>query len=296
MPALPSSVRLERGAGGLPVVRVSGPAATAEIYLHGAHLTAWTPRGHDPVLWMSAKSRFTDDSAIRGGVPICFPWFAALAGHADAPSHGFARLTGWTLAGARDDGENVVVELRLSDTGATRASAWPHRFDATYTVVVGERLSLSLRVTNRDDAAVTFEEALHTYFAVRDIRTTEVTGLEGRPFVDRLAGSAPRPGESHPVHFTGETDRIYLDASEGATVRDGAAGRSVLVSTKGAASTVVWNPWVEKARAMEDFDDDEWTGMVCVETCNIRATSVRLAPGESHTMVADFEVAPLTWP
>jgi len=294
MVALPASVRLEAGRGGLPVLLVDGSAARAEIYLHGATVTDWTPRDREPVLWVSSASRFTRDAAIRGGVPICFPWFGAQAGHPESPSHGFARLSEWSLVGAEDDGEDVTVRLCLTDSDATGASSWPHCFEAVYTVVVGSRLSLALTVTNRGDDAVVFEEALHTYLEVRDIRATEVTGLEGNAFYDSLAGPGvgPASGESDPVRFRAETDRIYVGTRGTVTVRDTDAGRSVLVGKDGSETTVVWNPWIDKARDLPDFGDDEWKGMVCAEVSNIRDAAVRLAPGGSHTMTAIFELAP----
>ena len=292
MSALPGSVRLETGRGGLPVLRVVTPAARAEIYLHGATVTQWTPAGRDPVLWVSSASRFTRDSAIRGGVPICFPWFGARAGHPESPSHGFARLSEWSLVAAEDDGDEVTVRLRLTDDDATGASAWPHRFEANYTVVVGSRLSLALQVTNTSDEAVIFEEAMHSYLEVRDIRATEVTGLEGTAFNDCLALPGPVPGEPDPVRFASETDRLYLDTRANTTVRDVETGRSVLISKGGSDTTVLWNPWVDNARAKDDLGDDEWQRMVCVEVCNIRDAAVHLAPGGSHTMVATFELSP----
>jgi len=133
MTSLPASVRLDpNGYGGLPVVRVDGAGARADIYLHGATVTDWTPRGGEPVLWVSSASRFTSERPIRGGVPICFPWFGPAAGHPELPSHGFARLSDWSLVGAHDDGGDVTLRLRLSDRDATGASAWPHRFEAIY--------------------------------------------------------------------------------------------------------------------------------------------------------------------
>lgn len=289
MDALPASVRLMGGGGGLLRLLVDGPAARAEIYLHGATVTDWTPRGRSPVLWVSSASLYRRDAAIRGGVPICFPWFGAQAGHPESPSHGFARLSEWSLVGAEDDGEDVIVRLRLTEENATGASAWPYRFEAVYSVVVGSRLSLALQVTNRGDDVVTYEEALHTYLGVLDIRATEVSGLEGASFHDRNAGPEPVPGERGPVRFGSPTDRVYLGTSARTTVRDGKAGRSVLINKRGSDATVVWNPWTDNARAMADFGDDEWKRMVCVEVCNIRDAAVRLAPGESHTMVAMFE-------
>lgn len=286
---LPSTVELGQGNGGLAIARVFGPAGTAEVYLRGAHLTSWTPAGRSPVIWMSEQSEFVAGVPLRGGVPICFPWFAAHPTDAAAPSHGFARLADWQLVDARNAGDTVVLVFELTDTPATRASAWPHRFTARYTITVGAELILALEVTNHDTDTVSFEEALHSYFAVGDIHQTTVGGLEGAPFTDRLSG--PQPAEIAPVRFTAETDRIYQGSTAATLVTDAAAGRVIGIQKQGSASTVVWNPWVDKAAAMADFGDDEYTGMVCVETCNIRDDTVALAPGASHTMSVRYTVA-----
>ena len=286
---LPSSVELGHGPGGLAVARVFAPGGTAEIYLRGAHVSAWTPAGGTPVIWMSEQSEYAPGVPLRGGVPICFPWFAGHPTDTTAPSHGFARLADWQLTEVREAGDDVVLVLVLTDTEATRSSAWPHRFEARYTVTVGAELSLSLQVTNRDSEPVTVEEALHTYLAVADIRQVEVSGLEGAPFIDRLTG--PRPAETEPVRFTAETDRIYPATTATTTVTDAATGRVITIGKLGSASTVVWNPWIDKAAAMADFGDDEYTGMVCVETCNIRDDTITLAPGASHTMGVTYSVA-----
>ncbi|PVU84283.1 D-hexose-6-phosphate mutarotase (plasmid) [Cellulomonas sp. WB94] len=291
MSTLPPTVRLETGQGGLPVLRVTSPGSTAEIYLHGAHVTSWVPTGQKPVVWLSTESRFDAGSAIRGGVPICFPWFGARAGHPEAPQHGFARLADWELVDARDEGDDVIVQLRLTDSEATRTSAWPYLFEATFTVVVGAQLTMTLEVANRDTTEFTFEEALHTYLAVGDVRSTAITGLEGTDYVDRPTGPDPLPGEAGPVRFTGPTDRIYLATTAQTTVHDEVGGRSVTVAKDGSATTVVWNPWIDNALAMADFGDDEWTGMVCVETCNVRGDSVLLEPDQSHTMTARLGVS-----
>ena len=177
--SLPPSVRIGPGNGGLTVARVRGRAGAADVYLHGAHVTAWAPTGRAPVLWMSAASRFLPDEPLRGGVPICFPWFGAHAVDPAAPAHGFARRVDWDLTEAHENDDDVVLTFRLADTSATRSSAWPHRFEARYTITVGARLTLALQVTNLDPGAVVFEEAFHTYLRVADIHATEVTGLQG---------------------------------------------------------------------------------------------------------------------
>lgn len=289
MPHLPSSVSVDIGAGGLGVVRVAAPNASAEIYLHGAHVTSWAPAGHE-VLWMSGASRFEAGSAIRGGIPLCFPWFGAHPVVTDAPAHGFARLRTWELVSAAEVESTVVVVLRLTDDESTRDSPWPHPFEARYTVTVGAALTVQLEITNCGDVDAPFEEAMHTYLAVDDVRRTEVRGLEGVPFVDRLVG--PVDAETVPVRFAAETDRIYVGTRAPVTVHQETSDRRVRITKEGSDATVVWNPWVAKAQSMKDFGDDEWTGMVCVETCNIREAHVRLPAGKTHTMTAVLTSTP----
>ena len=291
MPALPPSAHRETGPGGLARVRVTGRSGEAEIYLHGAHVTAWNPVGQAPVLWMSRASQFRPDAPLRGGVPLCFPWFGAHPTNPHAPAHGFARLVEWSLLEAGEVGDDVMLMFHLADSRQTRSGAWPHRFEASYTVTVGARLTLELQVTNVDAETVTYEEALHTYLAVSDIRDVGITGLEGAVYVDRLAGPEPRR-DSTPIRFTGETDRIYADTGATTTFDDHAGRRAMTLRKAGSRTTVVWNPWRDKAAAMSDFGDDEWTHMVCVEASNVRDAAVRLEPGARHTMTATLEVSP----
>lgn len=281
---LPSSVTLDTGEGGLPRLTLDAPGGRAQLYLHGAHLTAWAPAGEEPVLWLSPTSHFSPDAAIRGGVPLCFPWFGALEGDATAPSHGFARLREWEVVAAQDTDEEVSVTLRLRDDESSRTSPWPHAFEAHYTVSVGRDLTLLLTVTNLDSVPVTFEEALHTYLDVRDVTATEVQGLEDAPYVDRLLGPTPQPAEDAPLTFSAETDRIYLPTDAGVTVL--APTRTITVDKTGSLATVVWNPWAARAAELTDMPDDAWPEMLCVETCNVRGAAVTALPGQSHTLTA----------
>ena len=288
--ALPPTVSLGPGSGGLPRLTVVNARARAEIYLHGAHVTAWQPSGHAPVLWMSADSLWDAAKPIRGGVPICFPWFGAHATETSAPSHGFARLRDWTLVDARDDGQGAThLAFRLSPQ-APPPTAWPHAFEAIFRVSVGTSLVMTLEVTNRSADAFAFEEALHTYFAVRDVREIAITGLEHTAYLDKVGGTARRTQGADPIRFTAETDRIYLETQGACTIADPGHGRRIVVRKNGSNATVVWNPWVAKSKAMPDFGDDEWSGMVCVETGNVNVHAVTLAPGARHAMTAAIEV------
>lgn len=287
MIALPEGSRLDRGSGGLERLVVETPRAEAHVYLHGAQVTHFQPRTGRPVLFLSKKSGFVGGmpgKAIRGGVPISFPWFAAKAGDASAPSHGFARLVAWELVDVRRDGEErVVARLRLVANDLTRR--WfPHDFACTFTVTVGGELGLELAVENAGNGPMRFEQALHTYFAVGDVRRTLLLGLESKTYVDKVAGFARKPPAAAPLGIEGETDRIYLEAPPRITIEDPVGARSIRVENAGAANTVVWNPWIDKAKAMADLGDDEWAEMICVETANVGEDALELAAGGSHTM------------
>jgi glucose-6-phosphate 1-epimerase len=279
--ALPPTVSLEPGEGGLPRVTVANRQARAQIYLHGAHVTSWQPAGHAPVLWLSGESQWAVAKPIRGGVPICFPWFGAHPSDTSAPSHGFARLRDWTLVEARDDDQGTThLAFELAQAP----------FEASYRVAVGSSLVLVLEVRNPGTAAYSFEEALHTYFAVQDVRAIEIHGLEGTAYLDKVGGTTKRTQGPEPIRFTAETDRIYLDTQGACTIHDPGLRRRVVVRKSGSDATVVWNPWVAKSKAMPDFGDDEWPGMVCIETANVNVHAVTLAPGGRHTMTAAIDV------
>jgi len=284
---LPSSVRLEDD-GGLPRLSVRSPCGTADVYFQGAHVAAWHPAGtRAAVLWTSSKSAFEPGRAIRGGVPICFPWFGP--GEASAPLHGFARVRPWTLVEAREDAAGAVI-LEMQLEGSALSPQWPHRFFVTHRISFGAALRMELVVHNPGAEPFTFEEALHSYFGVGDIRSVTVAGLERTDYLDKVGGLARRRQGDEPVSFTGETDRVYLDTRTSCRLLDPAGRREITVTKAGSDATVVWNPWIDKARAMADFGDDEWRKMVCLETCNANVHAVRLAPGESHTMTALIEV------
>lgn len=285
---IPGVATIGAGQGGLPCISIKAPSGVAHVYLHGAHVTHFKPAGGSPVLFMSKASLFQSGKAIRGGVPVIFPWFGAKADDPKAPQHGFARAQRWALQEIDLDGDAAVVTLALGP-GETSQKFWPHDFEVLYTVRVGSSLTLTLEVRNAGSSAFTFEEALHTYLTVGDVRRCELTGLEGRTFIDKV-DKFQRKTQQGPIVITGETDRVYVNTPDRVTVNDRAGGRTLLVDKTGSQSTIVWNPWVEKARAMADFGDDEWPGMVCVETANAAENAVTLKPGDSHTMTAVIRV------
>jgi glucose-6-phosphate 1-epimerase len=286
-----SGVRRATGEGGLPCIFVETELASAQIYLHGAHVAHFQPRGQEPVLWMSAHSAFENSKPLRGGVPICFPWFGPRADDTSSPPHGFARLREWQLESTQSANADVTLRFALASDEETLA-VWPHRFACEYSVSIGTALELSLRVTNTDEHAWSFEEALHTYFAVGDAREVSVSGLASTRYIDKTDEMREKKQDDD-ITFTGETDRAYLDTDADCTLTDPQLSRRIVVSKRGSQTTVVWNPWTKKAAAMPDFGDDEWPQMLCIETANALSNAVTLQPGESHTMTARIEVRSL---
>ena len=289
--AIPGTVVFAEGQGGLVRGELTAGGAVGHVDLHGAHLTHWAPVAGKPVLWISERSRFEQGVPIRGGVPVCWPWFGPHPSRPELGNHGFVRTMPWAVEGVtQPDAEHVSVTLRVKDTEQTRA-IWPYAFELRLTITVGAELAMALEVRNTGDAPFTFSEAFHPYFAVGDIREAAVGGLSGLEYVDLRDGSrhhddAPR------LLFTGETDREYVDTRTETCLEGGLHFRRIRIAKTGSDSTVVWNPWAGKAREMSDFGDDEWVGMVCVEPANAATcNAVTLRPGERHVMTATISVA-----
>ena len=302
---IPHAVRFEAGNGGLVrAVLTAGEAASpdnpnpasrgeAHVYLHGAHVSHFQPAGQAPVLFMSKESRYEAGKAIRGGVPICFPWFGPKKDDPKAPMHGFARDRNWKFQSVeRAEDGSVTVVLVLKYSPVTQA-IWPPKFSATLSVTLdgsGKKLSLALGVKNLDAADFSVEAALHTYIAVADVRQITVAGLENTQYIDKVDNFTRKLQPASPITITGETDRVFLNTTSTCVVNDPAGGRRIVVEKENSNSTVVWNPWIAKAKAMADFGDEEWPGMVCVETANVGDNAVTIKPRHAHVMKAIVRV------
>jgi glucose-6-phosphate 1-epimerase len=268
--------RVEKGQGGRDRVVIDGPAATCEIYLQGAHLTSWVPRGQQPVLFMSSRSAFAPGKAIRGGVPIIFPWFGARSDGKPGPQHGFARTAMWEFTGA----SGQSASFRMEAEG----------FEVRFTVTAGAQLGMALEVTNNTGAVASFEEALHTYFAVSDVREVAVEGLAGTTYIDKTDGFKRKTLDSPQIRIKKENDSVFLNTDATCTIKDPGWSREIVVEKSGSLSTVVWNPWIEKTAGMADMGTDDWKGMICIETANAADNAVKLGAGDTHRMTANIRI------
>ena len=265
---------------GQPHVPVRTAAATGSVHLHGATVTGWTPRNHEPVLWLSSRAIFDGQTPVRGGVPICTPWFGGDPSDPDAPAHGLARTAEWTLDHAGVSEEETLLGFGLELPG----------LKLTYGVLLGHTLKLVLEITNVGDTERRVEAALHTYLSVSDAREVTITGLERVDYLDKVSGATQVAATGEPIRFVSETDRVYGNTDDDVILHDPGLNRRITVTKDGGLSTIVWNPWVEKAARMKDFGDDEWTGMCCIESAAVGDDAWTLAPGAIRTLEAEVSV------
>ena len=276
------------GNGGLTKAVIKNELAEAEVYLQGGHLTHFQPKGIPPVIWMSSSAFFGEGKAIRGGVPICWPWFGPHASNSELPQHGFARTSEWTVVASNALPDRVTsLSLGLSGDGSNKM--WPHSFDLVLEFIVGRQLKLILTATNTGSKALELGAAFHTYFNVGDSSKIAISGLGGRDYLDKPDNYARKHQEGD-IAIAEEVDRVYLDTADECIIRDSVLNRKIRVSKQGSLSTIVWNPWVEKAKSMADFDDEGYKTMVCIESANA-ADDVRvLEPGHKHQIVQCVDV------
>jgi len=286
---IPGIASVMEGNGGLQKVRIASPGASGEMYLHGGHITSWKPAGKEEVLFLSSQSRWEDGHAIRGGVPVCFPWFGAKADDPKAPAHGFVRTKAWQLESIEQVNDGTAVSMFIESDEDTKRW-WPGEFRLACRVTFGSELRLELVVTNTGKESLRFEEALHAYHEVGNILKTRVSGLDAVDYIDKTDSNRKKVQRGE-IAINSETDRVYLNTRDAIELEDPVLSRRTHVAKENSSTTVVWNPWVQKARSLSDFGDDEWTQMICVETSNVSDFAVNLAPGQQHKMKALIRVS-----
>src|SRR5215469_13824744 len=277
---IPARVVFLEGQGGMPMLKITTAQSTAEIYMHGVHVTHFQKRDEPPLLFLSEGSHFEPGDPIRGGIPVIFPWFGAREG---AGMHGYARLKPWDLKEI-SPGSDGSISVRFRLPNCPESQAYP-AFAADYMVTVGEALTLELIVANKSaDSTFEFEQCLHTYFAVGDVKDASVVGLKGLSYLDKVANFAKKTESNDAIGISSEVDRVYLDATGSVEIHDRRLGRTISIEKEHSASTVVWNPWIAKAQQMHDFGPNEYLKMVCVESGNVNVNKTVLPPGKISNM------------
>lgn len=261
--------------GALTLAKIDTPAARAMVAIQGAQIFEWQPTHEEhPVLWRAKEPLYETGKSIRGGVPICWPWFG------DHPTlsmaHGFVRARDWQLIGAQTSPDHTVrLHWRLTDTPETLA-LWPSAFELDVLMHIGSALRIQLVTHNTGPAPFSITQGLHTYLKVGDARSLILRGLEGTYYLDKLKGFA-RAYQDDTLTIPGAVDRIYFGTNHPVEIEDGELNRCILVDKEGSHSTVVWNP---DDRVPSGMHPEESRNMVCVEAVNAADDTVSVAPGE----------------
>jgi glucose-6-phosphate 1-epimerase len=290
----------------LVAIGIKNQAATAEVFLQGAHITRYQRIGETPTLFLSQACEYQRGSALRGGIPICWPWFGDLAKNPDAvkqqlmtdaqsaitefPAHGFVRQRDWTVASIRTPSDDLtIVELSYH---VKDEPLWPFDTVLMCRISVGAALSVSLHIANNSSQPVVFSAALHSYFAVSHVDNVRISGLNQCKYYDALDVSEKNEWQlktqQGDIAFSREVDRVYQSSSSPVVIHD--KNRATNISSLGSRSTVVWNPWVDKSQTLSQFKEDDYQRMICVETANAVNDVIRLKAGESHKLEVTISV------
>lgn len=283
-------VTFKEGPEGFPIALITTPHATAAISPYGAQLLSYTfASDTDDLLFLSEKAIFKEGTPIRGGVPICWPWFGPDPKHLGRSDHGLARTRMWNVGSTYllNDRE-CCITFELTDTPET-LEIWPHRFRLILKLIVGKQLILELTTRNTGDTVMELTQALHTYFTVGNITHTGITGLEGFTYSDTTDNGAEKR-EKDAIRIDAETDRIYATEGNDIVLHDDTLKRNIRIECEGSKTAVIWNPWNRVCEAKPDLAAEDYKKTVCIETANAGRDVIIVQPGESYTLKALYSV------
>ena len=290
--AIKDRLSFVEGKGGLPFIKVENEYASALISIYGAQVLSYKLKlkdgGNNELLFVSESAYFEEGKAIKGGIPICWPWFGRDPENLGRQMHGFARNMLWQLedTSSTSAGDTKIV-LSLTESKDSY-KLWPHDFKVILTITIGKSLHLSLQTVNTGKEAFTITQALHTYFSIADIQQVQLEGLDGVQYLDMVNGANKTEVQLDGVNVNQEVDRIYTDAPNYATLIDTKSQREVTIKTSGSKTTVVWNPWIDISKSSGDLNDDAYQRFICVETANAAEDVVLVEPNESFKIEAEY--------
>ena len=275
---------------GFTYIEINNAHAHATISTYSGQVLSYRPKSRkDDLLFVSDRAYYEEGKAIKGGIPVCWPWFGPDPDNQGRPAHGFVRNRQWEVTGTAslDDG-STRVQLGLADNEDTR-SLWPHPFQLGIDITVGDSLRVALVTRNTGSEAMTISQALHTYFYVGDIARVQLLGLDGLKYLDKVAGLAKKT-QSGPVVIDSEVDRIYQGVTGDLVIDDASLDRRIRIASRGCSTAVVWNPWSEIAASMGDLEDDDYRRMICVETANAGPETVEIGAGDEYRLEAEYTI------
>ncbi|MDQ6955933.1 MAG: D-hexose-6-phosphate mutarotase [Mariprofundaceae bacterium] len=283
------SLSFKLGKGDMPVIEINNAFAQASIALQGAHILSFQPESASELIWMSEDATFAPKKSLRGGVPICWPWFGPHASDSSLPGHGPARTEAWKPIASKSlaDGR-TSISLEMQQNEQVKAVCG-HPLQVQLHIVVGKSLEITLETKNLGDTSFTLGQALHTYFNISDVRNVHIEGLEGCEYLDKVDGFT-RKKQDGAVTISQETDRVYVNTGSQMRIVDEGMKRVIVIRNQGSASAIVWNPWIETAAKMGDLGQDGYLHMLCVETANALDDVVELAAEATYTMATEYSI------
>jgi len=275
---------------GFVIISITNAYATAQVSSYAGQVLSFKPNNQaEDLLFLSDQIVYQHGKALRGGIPICWPWFGDDTSGFDRPAHGFVRNQQWTVLASEQcvDGRTAItLGLRYSDESL---AVWPYKFDLQLHVIVGESLEISLTTHNLDNKDITITQALHTYFTISDVDHTAIQGLDEYAYLDKLDNFNSKV-QSGDIVVDKEVDRVYQYSPEQVLLIDKGLNRTIKISSSGSAATIVWNPWSTSVTKISDLAPLSYKQFVCVETANAARDVCTVAEGKSHTITAKYEV------
>ena len=286
--SIPGLIEFVDNAQGALVARMESSQGIMEVACQGAQLLHWAPKDQESVIWLSPQAQFKSGKSLRGGAPVCWPWFGAHPENSSLPSHGFARNLEWRILETSRLRDATRITM-IFEPGSEQQKYWPHQAELTLSITMGEALEMALTTHNQGETVFTITQALHSYFNVGDISRVRVEGLEGKEYIDKVDADACRRQQGA-ITIEREVDRIYLDCPEDLVIVDEVLKRRIRINRQGSNSAVIWNPWIEKGAAFGDMGEQGYRHMLCVETTNAAKDTVTLKPGESFTQSSRYSL------
>ncbi|MDQ6967232.1 MAG: D-hexose-6-phosphate mutarotase [Mariprofundaceae bacterium] len=286
------SLSFKLGKGDMIVIEIDNAFAQASIALQGAHILSFVPKGEKELIWMSKDAVFTKGKSLRGGVPICWPWFGPHASDSSLPGHGPARTVNWKPVASKDlDDGRTSISLEMQQDDQVKAVCG-HPLQVQLHIIIGKTLEISMETKNLGDTSFTLGQALHTYFNISDVRKVHIEGLEGCEYLDKVDGFA-RKKQDGAVTISQETDRVYVNTGNQMRIIDAGMKRAIVIRNQGSSSAIVWNPWIETAEKMGDLGQDGYLNMLCVETANAVDDVIELTAGATYVMATEYSIEKL---
>lgn len=290
--AIDGHLMIRTGTGDFPIIEIQNQFASAAISLYGAQVLSFRPAGHtEDLLFLSEQSLYQTGKAIRGGIPVCWPWFGPDPKGLQRPNHGFVRNRFWRLQASEmlADGQ-VRVRLAFDET-LKQENTWRQPFELRLEVTIGRELSLKLTTCNRSDKAFSITQAFHSYFRVGRIQRVSIEGLDGCDYFDKLDQGTQKQHVGK-LGVTQEIDNVYIDVNQDLTLNDPVLKRRIRIHAPNTSTAVVWNPWTKAGKKMSDLANTDYRHFVCVEAGNIAFDLIAIPPGGEFSMAASYRILP----